>query len=817
MKLPFLRFFKKAQASEPVVAATVPRPVVTIEKPASERFAKTFTPNMTHKVVVEAPRAYAPAGVGADTIAPPSPAVLPSFSPGSSLPASALVPPPPPRPLVSKGDAPRILLTEPDISTVIAERTISLQLSEISLPEGILNSDGLDPERRVLFKAADLERGMSSGKPSIKLRAIYQQAPEFFAREIAGDDPMEVALPFGKVLEQFASFQVRPDQIIEETLPQVDTPFLQVTLEDNERFGSPIVGTPISSSAPAPRPIEIPELAPVDPIDPDASIRPTVPTEATQSAAASAGKPIRLSSTTSPDPAAAPAIASGAPPPAKAPIRLSSTTLPDPAPIASAAPVTPALPVTPVIPVPPAVPIAPATAAPAVPSAPGAAVTSKISPNGTGVPAPERVPASSGSPVPTPFPSPFAPPPASPKTPARVKIPPKIGPPSNDLRESRPLRIPISKSDGAKVQFSNAGPRIRLPLRSILRGVAPCQLSGPTDEVAEDAVIELPFAIVEPQLSLGKISISPAQFHSALPDKYRNAFAIQDEATPIGLPLQEVLANLPNDSLRIRHDQETDEVLPNFETPFSLKAAEDAARLKAPGAPPDTTTKDAPVEAAPIQPAAKKSREPKIPQAELPSQSTFAPIPATSPVVPPQAVAPSAAAAPVRLAAPTPAVASAPGVAPKSITSPAAAVPPAKPARDPLQLVFDTDETMDAKNVVAHTSRLPGVRACAIFFSDGLSLAGNIPSEFKIDPLCAVAPALVRKCHEQMASANLGTFAGLTLSCTKSAVTFFAHGDICFAALHWAGQEIEIATRTRLCSVTTELARTYSQPTTVSA
>jgi predicted regulator of Ras-like GTPase activity (Roadblock/LC7/MglB family) len=168
-------------------------------------------------------------------------------------------------------------------------------------------------------------------------------------------------------------------------------------------------------------------------------------------------------------------------------------------------------------------------------------------------------------------------------------------------------------------------------------------------------------------------------------------------------------------------------------------------------------------------------------------------------------VAPTAAATPIRVAAPPPVVAA------------AAAVPTTKPARDPLQLVFDTDETMDAKNVVAHISRLPGVRACALFFSDGLSLAGNMPSEFKIDPLCAIAPGLVRKCQEQMASSNLGTFAGLTLSCTKSAVTFFAHGDVCLAALHWAGREIEIATRTQLSSVTAELARTYAPTKKVSA
>jgi predicted regulator of Ras-like GTPase activity (Roadblock/LC7/MglB family) len=777
MKLPFLRFFKKAEAAEPAVVATGSRPVVTVEKPAAERYAKTFTPNATRQVVVEAPRAYAPAGVGAATIAPLVPAVLPSLSPTISLSASTLVPPPPRS--ISLGDGPRIRMQEPEASTAITERAISLQLSEINLPEGILHSVGLDPERRLLFKAADLERGMSSGKPSVKLRSIYQQAPEFFTHEIGAEDPAEVTLPFSKVLEQFANFQVRSDQIIEETLPQVETPFLQVTLEDNERFGTSTAGTPVAAPVPLPS-LEIPEQAHAAPADTDAPIRLTVPKEA---APAAAREPIRLSPTTS-----------------TAPVD----------PVASTAPVAP------------------------VPS-----VAPKISPNGTGVPATERVPASSGSPVPTPFPSPLAPASASPNSPAPARIPLKITPPSNDLRESPALKSAGLKPEVAKVEFCGSGPRIRLTLRSILRGVAPCQLSGPTETVPEDAVIELPFAIIQPQLSLGKVSISPAQFHAALPDKYRDTFTIEDQATPISLPLQEVLQNLPNESLTIRGDQETVEILPNFETPFSLKAAEDAVRLKAPEAEVGTTAKNPSTSTASIKPAAEKSGEPKALETKSPppiSPSRVAPVaptaaPATvaAPATPgrlvatPPVTAPATAAFPVPMAAPQPIVAPTAAATPIRVAAPppvvaaAAAVPTTKPARDPLQLVFDTDETMDAKNVVAHISRLPGVRACALFFSDGLSLAGNMPSEFKIDPLCAIAPGLVRKCQEQMASSNLGTFAGLTLSCTKSAVTFFAHGDVCLAALHWAGREIEIATRTQLSSVTAELARTYAPTKKVSA
>jgi predicted regulator of Ras-like GTPase activity (Roadblock/LC7/MglB family) len=773
MNLPFLRFFKKDRPVEtPVVGS---RPIVAIEKPASERFAKTFTPNSArHLAPGETPPILPEpeTAVATATIAPPAPAILPSFAP-EPLPASMLVPPPPRS--ISLGNVPKILSEKTELPGIIAERSISLALSDITLPEGIVHSVGLDPHRRVLFKAADVERGMSSGRPAVKLRAIYQQAPEIFTREIEAADPTEVALPFGKVLEQFASFHVRSDQIVEDVLPQIETPFLHLTLEDSERFGGSTAETPAPVPEAPPEPIPKPTPAPA--VDPNTPIRLTVPKEAAEAAA-------------------------------RVPIRLN--------PDISSTPVMPAVPVTPKIAAPS--PIAPTTAkgeapapiAPKIP-APGQAspAARKISPNGTGVPAPERVPASSGSPVPTPLPSPLAPPVASPSTAAPAKIPfkitppsndlretvapkiaataplpaaipPKITPPSNDLREAIAPKIPAPKFEFAKVPFSGDGPRIRLPLRPILRALAPFQLSGPTDTVAETATIELPFAILQPQLSLGKVSISPAQFQAALPAEYRSSLSLKDLETPIALPLQDILQNLPNESLKIRDDQKAVEVIPTFETPFSQKAVEDAARLAVPGSSTGTATKEVPA-APPIKRTPEKRKQEGAPEIKLPSP-----------------------------------LATAEATAPKPVAS-KPAMPSPKPSRDPLQLVFDTDEVMDAKNVVAHASHLPGVRACAIVFSDGLSLAGNIPAEFKIDGLCAIAPGLVKKCQEQMPSANLGTFAGLTLSCTKSAVTFFAQGDICLAALHWAGQEIEIATRTQLSSVTEELARVYTQPPAVPA
>ena len=129
--------------------------------------------------------------------------------------------------------------------------------------------------------------------------------------------------------------------------------------------------------------------------------------------------------------------------------------------------------------------------------------------------------------------------------------------------------------------------------------------------------------------------------------------------------------------------------------------------------------------------------------------------------------------------------------------------------RTPLQVAFNTDETLTAKSVVAHASRLPGVIACAIVFSDGLILAGNIPAEYDVEALCALAPSIVRRISDQMIGTNLGLLSGLTLFCAKAPVSFFAHGNICLAAIHSAG-ELPAEIHNRLGCIAQELARMYA-------
>ena len=690
MKIPFLYLFRREKASEPLTAVTPSGPMTVVEKPASERFGKTVMPNTSRFVGLESVANF-PLPAGATPAMPSAPRKI-SLGPHGTITA-----------------APRS--ADDDIAIAIAERKIAIPLADLlsQIPEALIQTQALDPERRLLFRAAELESGMSTGQPAVALRAVYQQAPEFFSQPVEEVDPRQVALPFGKVLEQFASFQVRPDQISGEPLPQVETPFLQVTLEDQKVFGT--------SPAPFPKP----EPSPIPSIS-----TPTAPEPPAVAAASEIPAPA----------IPAPVAASQPIAPIRLPVVMKETT--GTATTAATAAVAP----TPI-----RLPVSPA----------GSPSPAKISPNGTGRPALERVPASSGLPVPTSLPSPLTPPPS----PRRIAF--KTSAPSDDLRpglkpDEAPLPRPLSPLQEIAAAVTER--RVGLPLREVLRGIPPFQLSGPPiDQVPESARIEFAFSIIEPQLSLGRVEVSAAQFSAALPEEFRQQFTLEDPQTAIPLPLHRVLQGLPNETLQLRGDQEEVAVTAAFETPFSQKAAEDVARLKMPSGPIDK-------------------------------------------VAAPEAVVVGDADGPVGQSQTNPTV----QPAAEEIFAPGTASPEkAKPA-------FKTDDTLDAKGIVGHASRLPAVQACAAVFSDGLSLAGNIPPGYEVDALCAVAPGLMKKITDQIGTARLGSLAGMTLFCTEAAVSFFARGNICLIALHPAGAQLTTELRRQLEHATEELARTYASP-----
>jgi predicted regulator of Ras-like GTPase activity (Roadblock/LC7/MglB family) len=675
MTIPFLSYFKRGKtdvATAPERGA-VPKPVMPpLEKPSSERFSKTVMPNATRTIAPQDPfemasRSTALGGTnGTATMMAPAPAAPRTIAFAA-----------PSMPVVQRDLPPAVALAlEP-----VVERVISLELGDVlaEMPPGYVKpAESIDLTRRILLKASEVERGMANGKPAVSLATIYQQVPEIFLRTIEPADSSQLKLPFSKVLDQFASLQVRADQERARAVPQVETPFLKVTLEDNQHFGTTM------------EPLETADLPPV-----------------------------RI------QPATAEAFANA-----------------EPEPFADAKPTIPA--------------VQPArdnrTQTPS-------RIPFKLSPNGTDVPAPESVPASSGPSVPTSLPSP----------PAPVRIPFKMSPPSDDLRpkvepwltaetlaasaERPPAPAPIAP---APAPVAAGEVKIKLALKSIVQELPPMQWSGDAGSMPETARIEFPFALIEPQLAAGRISVTAKVFENCLPPEFRSEFEAGDPPIDVSLPLPEVLKNLPTASLRMRDDQVEQEVGANFATPFSAKAEEDAKLFNVPATPVAKPLAIAPDEVA-SQP------EPVVPEAEAETAELLAEKPMD------------------------------------------------RPPRTPLQVALDTDEKLDGKAVVALVNRIPGVKACAITFGDGLSLAGSFPPELEAEGLCAMAPALLQRLENHLVDTKLGPLRGMTLSCNKGTVTFFMRENLCLGTLH-SSADLPAEAGEKLSRVVLELSRKYSHP-----
>lgn len=666
MTIPFLAYFKKKEA-KPAAAPAPARPARP--KPDSARLSKTVMPNMTQTV-----GSQSESGSVATMVAPARTNARATVSFGGQNRASRL-----------SGLPPAVALAlEPRI-----ERTISLELQDVvgQMPNGLVRPlENANAVRKVLLKASEVERGMAAGKPSVSVWTIFQQVPEIFLRKIPSDDTTEVGLPFDKVMQQFAKMQVRTDQSREQAVPHVETPFLKVTLEDDERFGT-------VTKIPQPGESDLP--------------------------------PVRMELATAETLAAAQ-------PEATAGERFVVTPLP-----------------------------AMNFSLPPTENGTGHKGTAgnpiSISAKGTGAPASERVPASSGPSVPSS---------------GQARIPFKMSAPSEEARPKEPW---LTKENfvGEAAPVSKEV-KIELPLKSILQGVMLEQLKGDIASVPDDVRMEIPFYLIEPQLATGRISLPAAEFASYLPEAQRELFATDVVDAPVILPLQDVLKNLPGASLQVRPDQVEIELGETFETPFSARAEEDAKRFQVPATP----------VAKPNPPA------PPIAPVESPKEEV-------------KAVAPVAA-APAIVPAPSPAP------APAAVAQPAAAAPAAKP-KPKSKAAKHAGEELDAKAAVAQAAGLRGVKGCAIMFGDGLSLAANMPAKYGVDGLCAMAPSFFRKVENHLTETTLGLLETLTIACPKESMTLFVHDNLCLAALH-EKEALTAEIRDRLARVLLELSRKYSNP-----
>jgi predicted regulator of Ras-like GTPase activity (Roadblock/LC7/MglB family) len=638
------------------------------------------------------------------------------------------------------------------------ERTLSLALSDViaEMPNGYLKPhESFDTSRRITLKAAEVEKGLAAGRPSISIAAIYQQVPEIFLHTVQPSDTAVVMLPAKKVIDELSHLRVREDQTAEPVMAQVETAFLKMMVEESAKFGTTLAPFTTTELPPLPEPVSsAPAAAEPAPV---AAIRP---------------------------PPASPSIQ---PPPAmKLPVQ------PPPAvrPPAQPPPVAPATSRT--IP-PPGVETEPtrdgsmARITFVAPSAPAENKPEESLPIGTGGPAFPRVPASSGPPVP-----PAAPPAAAPtRIPFQMPpsaVPPKVAaqtpapaPPTTSAPvQETPKIVPVAATSVVPTQE----PMVVLPLCPILASLPPMQVAGDVASVPADAKISFRIALIAPQLATGKVTIPPKDFHAALPEQYRGLFLPDVVEAPVQLSLPDVLANLPGDSLRMREDQEVTTQDEAFETPFSAKAKEDAERFA-------QGRKTAhPSAAAPSKPAVPKAETPKI---ELPKAAEAEVPKVRAPDLQiPKVAAPKIEAAKVELSAPVDAFRVAMGPAAKWET--------ARPA--------EGAPKFDAKAAIALACALPGVASCSVIFTDGLIIAGNIPDEMHMEGLSAVAPTMLQKLQKHMCETQLGPLSSITVHGQKSPVTFFGAGDLCLTAVH-NGVELSAESRRELGRITQELSRTY--------
>src|SRR5438105_6137577 len=125
----------------------------------------------------------------------------------------------------------------------LGERTLSLALSYViaEMPDGYLKPhESFDTSRRVTLRAAEVEKGLASGRPSILIAGLYQQVPEIFLHTVEPSDTAVVVLPAQKVIDELSHLRVREDQTAEPIMAQVETPFLKLMVEESAKFGTTV-------------------------------------------------------------------------------------------------------------------------------------------------------------------------------------------------------------------------------------------------------------------------------------------------------------------------------------------------------------------------------------------------------------------------------------------------------------------------------------------------------------------------------------------------------------------------------------------------
>ena len=89
-----------------------------------------------------------------------------------------------------------------------------------------------------------------------------------------------------------------------------------------------------------------------------------------------------------------------------------------------------------------------------------------------------------------------------------------------------------------------------------------------------------------------------------------------------------------------------------------------------------------------------------------------------------------------------------------------------------LQLLFMTEEELDAKTVVRFVTQMPGLDGCAVMFGDGLRLAGNFPDESLIEGFSAMAPPFFKRAKNFALESGMGTLQAFTFHTDQGPCSF---------------------------------------------
>ena len=515
--------------------------------------------------------------------------------------------------------APAPKLDAPDVAVV-------LEVGDFvdRLPPNFLNPGPFDRHHKIEFRASELYSDLTKGRASVPASTIYAKYPSIFARPVSDTEDVEVSLPLQKLVEQLsAAFHTRTDQVAEENVGEIETPFLQVAKEDSERLPT-AVGTVAGAIRPA---IPLPPAPPV----PAPGLAETVPNFPVRPQHRT-GQISTISAPRLPIDAPVPPAASAIGSPATGPInpgkRPPSTVrasvaggkirLSGPSAVTrmSAAPIHPIAPGAAGNTPPPSIPPVPSTSSqriqlPSQGGGPAASPSLAVSKKTARIQIPP-ISLRAGGQGAQPRPGTATPPPSVPVQPSPVSIHPPAGtdlpvtfrssppPPSAKLPPSSfapaprssfpppsfpgipPAAVPLA---AAPVTLTSPAPtpaddrKIELGLAAVLRGLPSEVLAVEPYTIADDVRLSLPFASVEKQLSVGRVSIGVEAFVQALPENYRHVLTADSGLTEILLPLPEIFQNLPGSALAIRADQIVEETGTLYPTPFSQKADEDAQRF----------------------------------------------------------------------------------------------------------------------------------------------------------------------------------------------------------------------------------------------